>query len=312
MILGINPFVNAQGIQAVARLDSSKIMIGDQVKLNLEVTHDPTQKVKFPAIKDSIHKIEILSKSKIDTVKAENSGLIIEKQQWVITAFDSGYFPIPPLRFVLNNDTNKITETEALLLSVAAPKVDTTQAIKEIKKPMEAPFSWKDFLPWIISVWLVIGLILGIYFYLKNRKKPVEVQEELIPSRPAHEIALEELKKLEEEKLWQTRENGVKIYYIRLSDIVRTYIEQRFGIPAMELTTDEIIESFNRIPVKEELKYKLKQLLQLSDLVKFAKVLPLPNEHELSLQNSYDFVKETIPVENEKRDVGEERKEEDQ
>ncbi len=291
------PFMltQAQGIKATAKLDSTKIMIGDRVRLQLQVEHPAKQKVLFPALPDTISKIEVLERSKIDTIPSADNSIITERQIITITSFDSGHYVLPPFKFVVDKDTNKIAETEALLLSVYAPKVDTTQAIKEIKGPLDLPFSFKEALPYIIGGVVILAIIIGLYYFFKNRKKKPEEIAIKIPSRPAHEIALEALKELESEKIWQTQESGVKIYHSRISDIIRTYIEHRYKIPAMELTTYEILNNFKRTSMGEEQKEKLKQLLQLSDLVKFAKVQPLPNEHELSMANAFDFVSSTIP-----------------
>jgi hypothetical protein len=80
------------------------------------------------------------------------------------------------------------------------------------------------------------------------------------------------------------------LYHSRLTDILREYIENRFKIQAMEQTTDEILFGFRNAAVDEESKHKLKQVLSLADLVKFAKEQPLPNENESSLSNVYDFI----------------------
>jgi hypothetical protein len=286
---------NAQDVKAFAKLDTNKILIGDHVKLELLVQRPAGSKIQFPIVPDSLSKIEILSRSKIDTVTTADKSLITERQIITITSFDTGHYPVPPFKFILGKDTAKFVETEALLLSVYAPKVDTTQAIKEIKGPMDLPFSFREALPYIGGGLLLVALLIGIWYYFKNRKKQPEIVEVKIPSRPAHEIAIEALDQLKEEKIWQNQENGIKRYHSQLSDIVRIYIEHRYKIPAMELTTDEILNNFKRSSMSDELKGQLKQLLQLSDLVKFAKAQPLPNEHELSLSNAYAFVAGTLP-----------------
>ncbi len=298
LLLLFSTGIHAQGIKATARLDTSSILIGDQVKLELQVTHPAKQKVTFPAWADSLSKIELLSLNKKDTLASTDASVITERQSFLITSFDSGHYVIPPFKFTVEGDTGNFSETEALLLSVYAPAVDTTQAIKEIKGPLDVPFSFKELLPyigWGLLAIIVIGVLIGLYFRYKKQNKPGE-EIIKIPSRPAHETALEALDELEKEKVWQSQENGVKLYHSRISDIVRIYIEDRYKIPAMELTTDEILNNFKRTSMDAELKEKLRQLLQLSDLVKFAKAQPLPNEHELSLRNAFDFITSTIPA----------------
>jgi hypothetical protein len=113
----------------------------------------------------------------------------------------------------------------------------------------------------------------------------------VIPSRPAHEIALEELNRLEAEKLWQ--QGNFKMYHTRLSDIIRAYIEHRWQIPALEQTTDEILSGFSKGMLEEELYRKLKHLLETADLVKFAKLQPVAYENEACMADSFALVRQT-------------------
>ena len=111
------------------------------------------------------------------------------------------------------------------------------------------------------------------------------------PKIPAHIIAFGKLEILKGEKLWQ--EGKLKQYHSSLTDIVREYIENRYKIQALEQTTDEILWSFRNVAIDEESKTKLKRVLVVADLVKFAKEIPLPAENEMSLTNSYDFINGT-------------------
>jgi hypothetical protein len=154
------------------------------------------------------------------------------------------------------------------------------------------PFSWKEFLKeygWYIAGGIAVILAIALFFYWRaRRKKPTPVAKPVI-RRPAHEIAFEQLAAAEKEKLWQN--GNYKEYHSRLSDIVRTYIEHRFGINAMELTTDEILASLKTMPARE--KDLLRHVLSLSDLVKFAKASPINTENELSISYARDFIEAT-------------------
>ena len=100
------------------------------------------------------------------------------------------------------------------------------------------------------------------------------------------------LEKIKEEAIW--KENKIKEYYSDITDTVRLYIEERFGINALELTSDEIIHVFKSQVVDSESKAKLYQILTLSDFVKFAKQIPIEAEHTLTLNNAFDFIKGTM------------------
>lgn len=290
--------LKAQDIKVSATLDSNAILIGEQVKLHLNIQYRADNgnytKVSFPEITDTIRKeIEVVGQSKIDTIIDKNDPFVFNlTRSLTLTSFDSGYWAIPPFRFIVNNDTGGIL-TEPLLLQVNTVAVDTTQAIMDIKGPYEETYTWIDWLKdnmyvvyWTLAAILVLLLIL--YLIRKYRKRPVPVVEIVVPKIPAHIIALEKLEKLKSEKVWQ--EGKLKLYHSRLTDILREYIENRFKIQALEQTTDEIIYGFRNVAVDEESKMKLKQVLLLADLVKFAKEQPLPDENERSMGYVSDFI----------------------
>lgn len=291
--------VCAQDVKAAAKLDSSTIVIGRQVKLRLSIQYRADNgkhiKVQFPEIADTIRKeIEVVSQSKIDTiVNKHDPFLFTQTRTLVITSFDSGYWAVPPFKFKANNDT---IMTEALLLQVNTVPVDTTQAIKDIKAPYEETYSWIDWLKdnmYVVygSLAAILIIIIIIYLIRKYRKIPAPIIEAPAPKIPAHIIALQKLDKLKNDKLWQ--DGKLKLFHSTLTDILREYIENRFKIPAMEQTTDEILIGFRSAAVDEESKSKLTQVLLLADLVKFAKLQPLANENEMSMSNVYEFINGT-------------------
>ena len=292
--------LDAQVYTAGVKMDTSKILIGDQTKLTIsvripaETIGSKNQFLKWHTVKDTISQnIEVVSVSKIDTSISKDKKTYLLTQDIIITSFDSGFFVIPPFRFLRNGDTLKYLETQALLLEVLTLAVDTTQAIKDIKPPLDVPFTFSELLPYIILGIVIVGVILLIiYLFLKRKNKSIANPEKEIIV-PDHEIAFAKLNELKTKKLWQ--EGKSKEYYTQLTEIIRNYIEARFKIMALEKTTDEIITSFRSIDINEEAKNKLKQMLSLADFVKFAKINPLPLENELSINNAYDFVTQTIP-----------------
>jgi hypothetical protein len=287
-------------IRVNAVLDSSKIRIGEQVKLDVYLTYDANAqqnlKVDWPSFEDTITgKVEIVSRTVIDsTIPDKNNPSIIQQhQQYIVTAFDSGYFAIPPFKFFVNGDTVNPVLTEALFLEVNTVPVDTSAAkVKDIKAPFDEPFDWKWYLPmvyWSGAAILLVALI--VFIILKLTKKKPEVIVERKPDVPPHILALSQLEKVKEEAIW--KDGKTKEYYSAISDSVRLYIEGRFGIQALELTTDEIVRAFKSQVVDAASKEKLQQMLVLSDFVKFAKQIPIEQEHAIALQNAFDFVNGT-------------------
>ena len=289
----------SQNIEVVAKLDSTNnIIIGDQIKLKLQATCPNGTILMWPAIKDTIIKqIEVTGRSKIDTVFSTDKKLLTLSQIYTITSFDSGSYKIPAFEFnyrFLKDSNNYSILTNELLLNVNTVQVDTTKIIKDIKAPLKAPLTFKELLPYIgIGIAIVAIILLIIYYLRKKRKAEPLIKFRSVRVVPAHEIALLALQKLKDDKLWQN--NKVKQYYIELTDILRKYIEARFEVEAMEMTTDEITVIFKSIDIDDELKHKLKNILVLADLVKFAKAQPIANEHDTCLGNAFDFVNKTIP-----------------
>lgn len=286
----------AQGVVAVSAVDTSTVRIGEQLTLKLQVTVPANYTVKFPALADSLDSFEIISKSAIDTVNNKDNSFTY-RQQLQLTNFDSGYYVIQPIPFFFKDQKSSAfdsTLTEALLVTVNTIPVDTTRAIKDIKAPVDVPLTFMEILPYLLILITVTLIGYFIYRFIRSRKKVIPVIIPKIPVVPPHEIALKALADLAEEKLWQ--QGYFKQYHTRVSDILRTYIEQRFSIRAMEETTDEILQQFRGALINDDAKEKLTYVLRLADMVKFAKALPIGSENENSFSYAKDFVMLTKPV----------------
>lgn len=286
----------AQQIKATASLDSTNILIGDQVKLFLEIDHPKNVNVEFPQVPDTIQNlIEVLGHSQIDTFEMDNEELMKQIQSYTITCFDSGSYRIPPYWFTFEiNGMVDSVPSNGVTLNVYSMQVDTTKGPTDIKMPYGAPLTLKEVIPYILGVILIGAIIFLALYSIKRKKKnkPIFVRPQK-PKEPAHIIALRELDRIKNEKLWQ--KDKAKQYYSEVTETLREYIEDRFEIPAMEQTTDEILASFR---VRKELLgdksfNNLSQILSLADLVKFAKYRPLPDDDNLTLVNSYFFVNDT-------------------
>ena len=293
----------AQRIKAEARLDSANILIGDQVKLFLEVDHPKDVNVQFPTVPDTIvDLIEVISRSGVDTFELDDETLMKQIQSYTITSFDSGSYRIPPYWFKIDVDgTIDSIPSNGVTLNVYTMQIDTTRGPTDIKMPYGAPLTLKEVTPYILGVILIGAIIFFLLYSIKRKKnnKPIFARPEK-PKEPAHIVALRELDRIKTEKVWQ--KGKTKQYYSELTDALREYIEDRFAIRAMEQTTDETIESFRRQKglVSDKNFANLSQLLQTADLVKFAKYQPLPDDDNLSLVNAYFFVNDTKKEEQKK------------
>ncbi len=274
-------------------IDTAQLLIGDHRHLVFEFTPSGQETLKFPTLQDSIGKIELVKKGSTDTIKSE--GKIVKfVQRHIVTSFDTGRHKIPPFNFsVIKGDSAKVEtlSSDTLYLLTYGMAVDTTKEIRDIKPPIEMPFSFLDFLEenagYIAIVLAIAGMVWAFFYWRSKKAKPiVKVPEVQIPP---DEYAVRQLRELEKEKLWQTGQ--YKEYHSRVSDIVRYYIERRYDVRALELTTDETIALLRNLTDVQ--RNQLLQLLQLADLVKFAKATPLQHDNDLSLKNAYSFIEGT-------------------
>lgn len=296
----VSGVANAQRLKATARLDSTNILLGDQIKLFLEIDHPKNINVEFPSVPDSLNLglIEVLSRNPIDTFELDNEEFQKQIQSYTITSFDSGSYRISPMWFKINVD-GKIDSvpTNGVSLFVHSMEIDTTKGPTDIKMPYDAPLTLKEVTPYILGVILIGAIIFLILYSIKKRKanKPIFARPAK-PKEAPYIIALRELDRIKMEKIWQKGKS--KQYYSEVTEALRVYIEDRFEIPAMEQTSDETIESFqaNRSLLTDKLFTSLSQTLKLADLVKFAKYKPLADDDSLSLTNAFTFVNETKRV----------------
>lgn len=282
--------------QAQAIVDTREIIIGDQINLLLSVRLQTKQdKVLWAKIPDTLTGLEILEKGKIDTVK-DNDVLLLQ-QKVILTGFDSGRYVIPSLLFQVNTKGQVFDlSTDSIWIDVQTLAVDTTKTFKPIKNIVEVPFSWLDYWKLILATLLLagLGIFIWIYFY-KNKKTLIPSRSIKAPPELSHEKALRLLQELREKQLW---EHGyIKEYYSELSDITRVYLEERFGIAAMEQTTDELLallkkQNDSRTELRK-LRPELKLILRTADLAKFAKANPLPHEHGACMEAAVEVVKQT-------------------
>tara|TARA_B110000459_G_scaffold91337_1_gene102169 strand:+ start:698 stop:1555 length:858 start_codon:yes stop_codon:yes gene_type:complete len=272
LLLFISNFAFAQ----TAVLDTNSILIGEQIKFS--ISNDISKTKVWPTYEEFlVEGVEIIHIEKLDTT--EN----LISQDFIITAWDSGSYYIPPISFSVNS------KTEGLLLTVHTIILEEGAELKDIKNPMAAPIGWSDIWPWLIAFIVLALIIFLLKKYVFNKKEKIKI-EKIKVIIPADITALQQLKKLDKAQLWQG--GSVKEYYTELSEIIRRYTENRFNFIALELATDEIISEL-KSKVNNEQLASIAILLQRADLAKFAKSKPNENENKESMQLAKHFVGQT-------------------
>ncbi|MCB1124529.1 MAG: hypothetical protein KJT03_23450, partial [Verrucomicrobiae bacterium] len=288
-----------------AALDSNRILIGDQVRLNIYVEHSKQESilgVDYSEL-EKIENIEILATAPWDTLSSGEQFVL--QQRLTLTAFDSGYYRIPPLpvQYIKADGQAAAVMTNDLALAVDRVFMPgDSLELAPIKPIIEEPLKFSDFIPYLGIGLGVIALAALVYFFFWRRRQ--EGEKPAVPAviRPAHEVALEKLSDLKSRKLWQQGE--VKAYHSELTYILREYIERRYDAPALESTTSEIMRSLQLKAIDEDLYNRLRSLLQLADLVKFAKAEPAPDRHDQAMIEAVYFVEQTkwIPIQEEEQE----------
>ena len=283
----ISTIVFAQNPMVKAQVETSNIRIGEQ--FNLRISVNEVNNVILPKLE--LKGLEIIDSAKIDTL---DNRLV---QKYVITGFDSGAFYIPQQQVFVRNQAYL---TDSLLINVATVAVDTTKVKKfPIKSIKKEPYVFDDFKMYIYLL-LAALFIIGFWIYwFVIRKRKIQDDEPTYRALPPYEEAMYKLNELDEKLLWQN--NKVKEYYSELTDIIRGYIERELKVPALEKTSDEILETlsdFNKaetITTTKETIQKLKELLREADLVKFAKSKPLAPEIEEDRKDAEEIIHNLKP-----------------
>jgi hypothetical protein len=296
LFISIISFSVGQEVKITSSFDSTKIFIGDQIKFTITIDKPSDLKLAIPVLKDTLCKnIEIISGPKTDSSTLQN-GRIKIIQKYLITSFDSGRYQVSPVFVETKNESeikrffSDYSMLEVMRVKIAPP--DTTAKIFDIIKPYKAPITVGEILPWILIATL-IGVISWLVIRLLRKLKKSETDAgTYFPPEPAHVIAFRELERLKNEQLWQKGET--KKYYTLLTEILRQYLENRFRVFSLELTTSETLDALIKTGFKKNGSYNdLKTVLTGADLVKFAKYNPLPAENDTHFQNSWNFVMAT-------------------
>ena len=303
LILITSGLVAQSLIRVQAEVDKSVITIGDRVTYTLTIQHEKGLHIEQPGPGANLGQFEIKDYHIEDPVEKDN--LVTQQFKYEISVFDTGRFVIPPFPVAFSeSDTSRkyqLIQSEPIEIFVRSVLTSEDAEIKDIKPPISIPFNYRKWILYGSAGLLIIAGTLLVLYIIRQRKRGIPLfRKEVI--RPAHEIALEALAELKPE--WQQMlENGEhKLLFTRLSEIMRQYLENRFFVKALEETTYEIIESLKDLELSGESEQQVQEILELSDLVKFAKYIPQKDETQSIFEKIELFIEETKivfePVEN--------------
>ncbi len=288
----------ASPVTVTTKLDSTTLLMGKVTPLHVEVVQDKGVNGFFPIDhQDTIAAlVEIAGRSKPDTIDLGNNRIQVNRDIW-LQAFDSGMYVLPPLKYVVGSDT---FQAKQLALKVMPVRVDSLTDVHDIKPVVEIPFSVLDLVPDVVArywwAWLA-GLLLlagGLFAYFRWFRKGVNPLKPERKRLPPYEEAMLNLRNLKAQQLWQKGQD--KEYFTALTDILRVYIDRRFHVNAVEMTSTQIISTLRENEETRAVNEQLSMILEVADFVKFAGARPLADDNERAFQRAVDFVEATRPV----------------
>ncbi len=260
--------------------DSTTYLIGQQAKFKLYF--EGKEDFNWPTLADTLSKdLEIVEFSKIDTIEPGKYEQIL-----FVTAWDTGYFIVPPIQ--CGN-----LQTAPVLLRFNTIPLNPTEDIKPINKQMNTPWIFDElsnlFFASLSGILILSGIIAFIIFQLKNKSSKLETT---IPPRPVMDVLWERYYALAKSKIW---ENGKeKEFQSELSLILRSFLEFKHKVKALEETTGNITIQLNSIGIDKKFRDEVIHILNFSDKVKFAKQKGVYYQHE----NALNILKKILETHN--------------
>lgn len=287
---------SAQTPTVEARIVPDSIGIGDTFTLEIDVERDQVQVTEFPLYEND-DKLEVVQSLPVDTLSREGRRLRLRKR-YVMQAFSEGRYNLgrPGVLYADKNIVDTLWARDSLYLQVATFQIDSTsQSIYDVKPQWNLPFRFGEvsgYAKWgALALVLLLAAAYALKRYLESRGKRLGDLFRPSPPQPPHVVAIKALEALHHQKLWQN--NKHKQYYSALTDILRTYVAARWGFGAMEMTSDEIIETMRAEELPDKARMDLTAILRDADLVKFAKATPEAEQNEADYLKAYYFVEET-------------------
>lgn len=272
-LLLVIPFISKEQVLAKASVDRDSILIGEPIKLTLDVRYPLGADITWFKL-DTIPHFEFLDKGKTDTSSDMNGKEIV--QVLTLTSFDSGHFQIPAL--VLNSGNKKFS-TDSIGIDVAyTAAFNQSQDYRDIHDIVEVPKqSWLRYIPWIIGIVTLIAIAVLVYV-LTRSKKIVKLEQPVASKLPPYEEAVQALQELRK-KGWAL-DGQVKTFYSTLNDILRIFILRKLNISTFEKTNEELIMQLRKLSMEKEIFNQLSEALRIADFVKFAKYEPGASDNE--------------------------------
>lgn len=283
-----NEFANLETPSVQARVDPSTATLGDLISLDIRVTHSPALQIDAPDLSKTLGNFEVYASTRL--AGQVNGEKAVEQFQASLQNFTTGPQVLPGLTVPYRDPMGAvhILKTPEMTVTIAElpPGPKDKGDIRGIKGVI-GPTAWS---PW----WWLLAVFLSsvLAFLLWRKRKRALAGPPPPPPVPADVLAMEKLQKLSQTD-WLTT-GKIKKYYSAVSDILREYLEKGFAMSALERTTGELMRDLRKkLTISTERQVELRELLEICDLVKFAKFRPAATEAATAHAAAVKFVEQT-------------------
>ena len=280
-------------VSLTLKVSRREITVADRIELVLEALAPEEEQIEFPAFEEKLEEFQIVN-SRTSAPKLVEGGRVLASKSFELEPFLPGKYTIPAMavRFGpkdAGEDGKQSIETTEQTIDVKSvlPESAEEPDIKEIAPPLDLPGEHRWWL-YVAAALAVLALAAGYYFWKRRQSGHAEAATPL----PAHEVAYRALEELLAEDLLM--QGDAKLFYLRLSNILRHYIEDRFGLRAPERTTEEFMDELrSTAALAPAHKGLLQDFLRHCDMVKFAEHQPSKEEIDDTVGACRRFVDET-------------------
>ena len=281
----------AQNISVEASTDTTAYKIGDYIHYAIQINADKELTITGPVVSDTLAGMEMISQQ--NPLKEEKDSRQVITYAYTFSKYDSSNVTVPPVQVyykAIGDTSERVITTNEVYFTVRPLKVNVKEDIKNVKDPLRIPLDWR----WVVF-WILIGVIVlaaAYYVYKRYQKRKAEyVPEKIVIKVPPHVTALNSLRTLREKQLWQ--KGMIKEYHSEITEIIRRYFEERFNLPALEMTSGEAVDELRKRIGTEAIIEDTTNFLSNADLVKFAKYKPLASVNEEMMKQAEDIVHKT-------------------
>lgn len=295
----------APSFKVSASLDSATLLMGYTTRLRLQVEQNEGDRVTLPILREYAGQqyipllndsVELSPQYKLDTVRL-SQGRIRVNYDMTVQAFDSGYYKLPEFLFVNGADTARTNRVDLKVIPVKVAddaEISGFTSIEEPEEEMKSDLAKSPAVHWLKKYWWLVALAVlvlvgGFWAFRRYRTKGTLLPVK--PPVPPIDEAKESFRRLEQKQLWQKGKE--KEYYTALTFIIRRYLSKEYQIPAMEMTSGQIMKALKADPDLRQGRDAMRKILDMADFVKFAKVRPLPDDNEECFSLAKDFVNES-------------------